>query len=220
VRKGTMRRVALLACCLAACAALPEHRQLKTKRVECSEANEGDEIVFDCGGEFISTIKFASFGQPSGSCANPSGFTTKAGCHSKRTEGVIEDRCLGQTTCMFTVSTDLFGGDPCPSSSGTKKLAGVLACGSSLTAEEPVAEPPIIVHTPYGWRFIFFVFFVFGTYLTLGIAYNVKRNGATGMDAMPHIEMWKDLPFLVRDGIFFSIDTIKSKGKAQYQSYL
>jgi len=87
-------------------------------------------------------------------------------------------------------------------------------------AEEPVAEPPIIVHTPYGWRFIFFVFFVFGTYLTLGIAYNVKRNGATGMDAMPHIEMWKDLPFLVRDGIFFSIDTIKSKGKAQYQSYL
>ena len=60
--KGTMRRVALLACCLAACAALPEHRQLKTKRVECSEANEGDEIVFDCGGEFISTITFASYG--------------------------------------------------------------------------------------------------------------------------------------------------------------
>ena len=72
------------------------------------------------------------------------------------------------------------------------------------------------------------------------------------MDAIPHLEMWKDLPFLVRDGalassgaaaaapprdgatlaraalfalrtfsgIFFSIDTIKSKGKAQYQTYL
>ena len=77
----------------------------------------------------------------------------------------------------------------------------------------------------------------------------MRRNGATGTDAIPHIEMWKDLPFLVRDGtprarfrggrardlahasaprdgrrrcagIFFSIDTIKSKGKAQYQSYL
>ena len=26
---------------------------------------------------------------------------------------VLEERCLGQTTCMFVVNDDLFGGDPC-----------------------------------------------------------------------------------------------------------
>jgi len=208
----------VLAALLAACAALPEHavRQLKSKKTACSEANEGDEVVFDCGGEFISTIKFASYGQPSGACDS---FTSKSSCHSKRTEAVIEDRCLGQTTCMFTVSSDLFGGDPCPSSSSTKKLAAVLLCGSSLTAEEPAAAP-VAVRSRRGWKFIFLVFMLFGIYLTAGIAYNVRRMGATGLDAIPHVDMWKDLPFLVRDGIFFTVDTIKSKGKAQYQSVL
>ena len=75
--------------------------------------------------------RFAPAGQPSGTCE---GFRAKSGCNSKRTEAVIEDRCLGQTTCMFTVSSDLFGGDPCPSSSGTKKLAAVLQCAFAAFA--------------------------------------------------------------------------------------
>lgn len=38
--------------------------------------------------------------------------------------------------------------------------------------------------------------------------------------AIPHLEMWKDLPYLVRDGVVFSIDTIKSKARSQYQTVL
>ncbi|KAL1524203.1 hypothetical protein AB1Y20_019111 [Prymnesium parvum] len=207
------------ACVLLVCNALPDHpaRSLKTKRVSCAEASEGDEIVFDCGGEFISAISFASYGQPAGTCGG--GFS-KTSCDSKRTEAVIEDRCYGQTTCMFTVSSDIFG-DPCPTSSRTKKLSAVLACGASLTTSEPEAEEDSApVRASYGWKFIFVVFVVFGLYLGLGVAYNVKRNGASGLDAVPHLEMWKDLPFAVRDGIIFSIDTIKSKGRQQYQTYL
>lgn len=46
------------------CAALPDHPQrlLATQRVQCHEAEDGDEIVFDCGGDFISSITFASYG--------------------------------------------------------------------------------------------------------------------------------------------------------------
>jgi len=94
-------------------------------------------------------------------------------------------------------------------------------CGASLTTSEPEAEEDSApVRVSYGWKFIFVVFVVFGLYLGLGVAYNVKRNGASGLDAVPHLEMWKDLPFAVRDGIIFSIDTIKSKGRQQYQTYL
>ena len=49
----------------------------------------------------------------------------------------------------------------------------------------------------------------------------IRRLGiAPGLDALPHLEMWKDLPFLVRDGVIFSIDTIKSKAAPNYQAVL
>ena len=41
-------------------------------------------------------------------------------------------------------------------------------------------------------------------------------GAAQGIDAIPHLEMWKDLPFLVRDGVIFAVDTIKSKGRPGY----
>jgi hypothetical protein len=89
---------------------------------------------------------------------------------------VIEDRCLGQTTCMFTVTADLFGSDPCPSIETPKRLAAILECGDSLTADaEPV--PEVIVRSAhYGWKFIFIVVFLFAVYLTLGVVYNVRRT--------------------------------------------
>ena len=37
-------------------------------KTSCSEAKEGDELVVDCGGQFISQIKFASYGVAS--CTN------------------------------------------------------------------------------------------------------------------------------------------------------
>ncbi|KAL3903249.1 MAG: hypothetical protein SGPRY_011751, partial [Prymnesium sp.] len=44
--------------------ALPweQGRSLKRKESTCAEAQEGEEAVFDCGGEFISAIVFASYG--------------------------------------------------------------------------------------------------------------------------------------------------------------
>ena len=65
-----------------------------------------------------------------------------------------------------------------------------------------------------------FVFFSFALYFALGIAYKVKRFGAKGLDAIPHLEMWLDLPYLVRDGVIFSIDTLKSKGRPNYEAVL
>ena len=106
------------------------------KRYSCATARADDEIVFDCGGEFISSVNFASYGAPSGRCAGTDGSTLRrAGCHAARSQAVLEERCLGQTTCMFVVSDELFGKDPCP---GRAKQLAALHAASEMS-EETVA---------------------------------------------------------------------------------
>ena len=58
-------------------------------------------------------------------------------CHSMRSEAVLEERCLGQTTCMFVVSDELFG-DPCKGR--PKWLAARLACGDHTALDFAARE--------------------------------------------------------------------------------
>ena len=101
---------ALLLACLG-----PAH--VRCARHTCAVAKEGTEIIFDCGGELISAVDFSSYGRPRGECdvdsvlMKPDTFAKSASCHAPRTDSVLEDRCLGQATCIFTVAgATLFGG--------------------------------------------------------------------------------------------------------------
>ena len=189
----------------------------------CAKQDAGQEAVFECGGRLISQVEFASFGTPGGTCIAASGMisgaTTVPGCDAANTVATIEDRCLGQSTCMFTVTADLFGGTPsCTHADSSRRwLMAQLKCGGDESPDAAVSAPrgPAL-----GWQFIAFVFMVGGLYLGLGIAYKVRREGAklNSLEAIPHVEMWKELPALVRDGVVFSIDTIKSKGRPSYDS--
>jgi len=178
----------------------------------CAVANEGEEIVFDCGGDLISAVEFGSYGRPRGTCGDSS-FERDDGCHAAQTVSSLEDRCLGQATCLFTVTASTFGGAPhCSGGNSKRWLAAVLQCGDSSTVAPTVAPTGLGI----GWQFNMFVFVVVVLYCGLGVAYNIYRKGAKGVDAVPHLETWKDLPFLVRDGIIFAVDTIKSKGRPGY----
>lgn len=91
-------------------------RPAECVRHACAVGKEGTEIVFDCGGELISAVDFSSYGRPRGECeANselmkPGTFQRSSQCHAPRTDAVLEDRCLGQATCIFTVTgKELFG---------------------------------------------------------------------------------------------------------------
>ncbi|OIW09005.1 hypothetical protein TanjilG_05981 [Lupinus angustifolius] len=78
-----------------------------------------------CGpGQKISSIKFASFGTPLGSCGN----FLQGGCHAHKSYDAFERNCIGQNWCTVTLSPENFGGDPCPNV--MKKLA-VLPSDSS-----------------------------------------------------------------------------------------
>jgi hypothetical protein len=56
-----------------------------------------------------------------------------------------------------------------------------------------------------GWIFTIIVLCSAVVYVGGGYAYNNQQKGKSGMDAVPHLEFWQDLPALVKDGTTFFI---------------
>ncbi|PSR89976.1 Beta-galactosidase [Actinidia chinensis var. chinensis] len=71
--------------------------------------------------QVISSIKFASYGTPRGTC----GSFTHGQCSSNWTLSVVQKACIGSKSCSIGVSTDTFG-DPCLGM--TKSLAVEASC--------------------------------------------------------------------------------------------
>ncbi|GAA0173395.1 galactosidase [Lithospermum erythrorhizon] len=61
-------------------------------------------------GQYISSIKFASFGTPLGTC----GSFKQGTCHAPTSYTVLEKKCIGRQRCAVTLSNTNFGQDPCP----------------------------------------------------------------------------------------------------------
>ncbi|KAB1218433.1 Beta-galactosidase 1 [Morella rubra] len=76
-----------------------------------------------CGpGQKISSIKFASFGTPEGTC----GSFREGSCHAHKSYDAFQRSCVGQNSCSVTVAPEMFGGDPCPNV--MKKLSVEAVC--------------------------------------------------------------------------------------------
>ncbi|XP_047340733.1 beta-galactosidase-like [Impatiens glandulifera] len=73
-------------------------------------------------GQHISSIKFASFGTPEGSC----GSFRQGSCHAFHSYDAFQKLCIGENSCTVTVAPAMFGGDPCPSV--MKKLSVEAVC--------------------------------------------------------------------------------------------
>ncbi|PSS35673.1 Beta-galactosidase [Actinidia chinensis var. chinensis] len=79
------------------------------------------EIHFHCDdGHKISSIEFASYGTPKGSCQKFS----KGNCHAPNSLSVVSQACEGRNRCSVRISNAVFGGDPCH---GTVKTLAVEA---------------------------------------------------------------------------------------------
>ena len=59
-------------------------------------------------GMVISEIPFASYGTPTG---NGDDFAIGS-CHEPNTQDIVEDLCIGESTCTLSASSHVFG-DPC-----------------------------------------------------------------------------------------------------------
>ncbi|XP_077224015.1 beta-galactosidase 10-like [Tasmannia lanceolata] len=73
-------------------------------------------------GTLISSVKFASFGIPSGTC----GAYLKGSCDYPNSISVVEKICLNKNKCTVALSGENFGKDICPGL--TRKLAVEVAC--------------------------------------------------------------------------------------------
>ncbi|KAF5480543.1 hypothetical protein F2P56_001283 [Juglans regia] len=70
----------------------------------------------------ISTVKFASFGTPTGTC----GSYSKGECHDPKSISVVEKMCLNKSECAIELIEENFSKGLCPDA--TKKLAVEAVC--------------------------------------------------------------------------------------------
>ncbi|QCD83343.1 beta-galactosidase [Vigna unguiculata] len=96
---------------------------------EVSANNMIPELQLYCQeGHTISSITFASFGNPRGSCQNFS----RGNCHAPSSMSIVSKECQGKNRCSIKILDTVFGGDPCP---GVEKTLSVEArCTSLLSA--------------------------------------------------------------------------------------
>lgn len=43
-------------------------------------------------------------------------------------------------------------------------------------------------------KMLFYILIIFGAYMVVGYLLNKKQKGLEGVEALPHLEFWKDLP--------------------------
>eukprot|EP00163_Fabomonas_tropica_P011681 TRINITY_DN2249_c0_g1_i1.p3 TRINITY_DN2249_c0_g1~~TRINITY_DN2249_c0_g1_i1.p3 ORF type:complete len:136 (+),score=34.92 TRINITY_DN2249_c0_g1_i1:978-1385(+) len=91
-----------------------------------------------------------------------------------------------------------------------RQSATGLRCEYKFLWETDVVCPK---HLSLGWIFVITFLCVGITYLVGGIVYKKKRLGATGIEAIPNIDFWQQLPSLVWDGAVFFWEFCQEKYK-------
>ncbi|KAB1201441.1 Beta-galactosidase [Morella rubra] len=89
----------------------------------CGNAYENNTLDLTCQGRPISSIRFASFGDPVGTC----GSFGKGSCEGQKDAfSIVQNACVGRETCSIQVSEDTFGSTSCGNI--TKRLAVEALC--------------------------------------------------------------------------------------------
>jgi len=55
-----------------------------------------------------------------------------------------------------------------------------------------------------GWIFIIFLVILTFVYCVGGIAFMHFQRGATGLEMLPHMNFWREVPGLIKDGCIYS----------------
>ncbi|KAI4345367.1 hypothetical protein L6164_012497 [Bauhinia variegata] len=90
----------------------PLHKLVHSDSIgqELSEDHTTPEMNLHCeNGDIISSISFASYGTPRGSCQSFS----RGNCHAPSSLSIVSKACQGKSSCSVKISNTRFGGDPC-----------------------------------------------------------------------------------------------------------
>lgn len=98
--------------------------------ITCGQANENTSLTMNApAGTSFSSINFASYGTPTGSC----GSFTASGCHASNSLSVIQTAAIGRTTFTVTANNATFG-DPCVGT-GKRLYVQAVSSGHVLTIQ-------------------------------------------------------------------------------------
>lgn len=97
----------------------------------CAKVAENQTATLSCpSGQVVSSVDFASYGNPRGSCGSYSIRT----CNAATSKTIVQNLCLGKASCKVPASNGTFG-DPC--SGVSKSLAVQVKCAVAPTASDP-----------------------------------------------------------------------------------
>ena len=132
----------------------------------CTSKDEGDRLFVYCpnGGEVITRVHFADFGQPTGICTQEGTqgnsnsrqqpkhpFTRSKTCNLgddvDDVKSYFSDRCLGRSSCGSEVSSNLFG-DPCPGKKKWLSLSVQCSTRAELDESKPTRSGDAIIVEP------------------------------------------------------------------------
>jgi len=146
-------------------------------------------------------------------------------CLSQLVEGTEQGACLGTVFSSIARTTSGWqltysNGDP--TDDGTSRQAIItLICGPSDMAATAFSQTPsdqpngpitytLTVQTRLlcnavsgGTVFLLSVVLLFLGYFISGVIWNRLRYGRTGVEAVPHLALWKEIPLLAWDGMLF-----------------
>lgn len=112
----------------------------------CGEVPEHSILTLKCpsldgkGTATFSSVDFASFGAPLGTCAN--GFTINSTCNAPTSVDVVQNLCVGKSSCSIMANVTEFGGqDPCYDV--LKKLAVQLKGNCAVSLYTMVVTIPV-----------------------------------------------------------------------------
>ena len=88
---------------------------------------QGGALSIECrAGTYVRSVRFASFGTPitnlTSAATGQRQVAVDPRCHSRRSQQVVADACVGQSHCCLPIGTDNFRDDPCR---GTVKTLAV-----------------------------------------------------------------------------------------------
>jgi hypothetical protein len=106
--------------------------------------NQNESAVLTCpSGQTISSIGFASYGTPTGSC----GSFAASSCNEPSSKSKVEAECLGKSTCTINANDGYFG-DPCW---GVSKALKIQATCSGSTSGGRYMHETNLPNNPAGW---------------------------------------------------------------------
>ncbi|RWW89738.1 hypothetical protein BHE74_00001231 [Ensete ventricosum] len=98
--------------------------QTVTVGAACASASEGETLSLSCHrGSTISSVDFASFEEPKGTCG---AFEGGEGCSSDEAFAVVKDSCLGKESCSIEITEEF--GKSCGTLPSPRKLAVQVTC--------------------------------------------------------------------------------------------